>query len=88
MYVTDIIVAALWQDVNKVLNQCQPGMEVLSRHESDLFERGLLKLEPAQDLTLIELEQTLLTLGSLKDLTKGIFYFLALPTEDGSVIVR
>lgn len=59
---------------------------MLRQHEEDLFNRNILQLEPDQDFNLIYLEQTLLSLGSLKDVTKGVFYSLAFPSKDGFIV--
>ena len=68
-----------------MLNQCLGGIDTIKKHELQLFERGLLRLEPAADLAVLDLEKSLLSLGSLKDLSKGIFYLLAVPSDEGLI---
>ena len=71
-----------------MINKCSSGMNALLKYEADIFSKGILQ-DSTDGWTLFDLEQTLLTLGSHKNLTKGVFYCLALPATEGSpTIVR
>ena len=74
--------AAVLTQVNQALNQCVKGMDAVMKHEGELFARGLLPDNSSEGWPLLELEQTLFTLGSHKDLTKGVFYCLAIPANE------
>ena len=83
-----IVISDYVNQVNSVLNNCLGGVKEVLHHEHDLFERGILQENTPNGWALLELEQILLTLGCYKDLTKGVFYMLALPGTEGSIFVR
>ena len=67
-------------ELNNVLEQCEAGMNALHEHENTLFEKSLLSFSPS-DWSLLDMEQSLFHLGAVKDLTKGVFYCLAVPSQ-------
>ena len=84
---TTCIVGA-WLEINAVLNQCNNGVDFLLQHEISLLDSGIIRVDSPANWSLFEMEQTLLTLGSVKDLTSGVFYCLAIPTDEGLVAAR
>ena len=79
-----------WHEINLQLNKCMSGIEEIQKHEVSLLDHSLLRVDPLPDWSLLELETTLLHLGGLKDVSKGVFYALAIPAaEEGeNIIVR
>ena len=86
LYDICFIYAEVLGQVNAVLNQCSSGMDSLLKHEAQLFNTGILQESAEEGWKLLELEQTLLTLGSYKDMTKAVFYCLVLPGHDCTVV--
>ena len=72
--------------MNILLNRCQEGIQEVQKHEVGLFDASLL----GEDWSLLSLENTLLNLGSLKEVSKGVFYCLAIPPQEPeeNVVVR
>ena len=79
-------VSDAWEEVNRVLNHCGAGINHIQEYEASLFEKNIIT--PPNNYGLFELEQTLLSLGSAKDATLGVFYFMALPADNGDINIR